>query len=282
VHTTLAALNSFGSILVRYLGIGFVLHLCVYGHSTITFCIIDLTKTQIMNRITTPLITIAFLLCQGLYADDNALPADKTSAGWQMLFDGKTLEGWSIKSGFATYKVEDGSIVGTTVKGSPNTFLCSDKKFGDFELTFEVKFDQFFNSGCQIRSKLRGDKYGGRAYGPQVEIEKSPGQSGFIYGEAAGGWQSPEPKSKDKAVNTHSHFKNDGWNQYRVLAVGQKIQTWINGNAVADLTYDEQRYKDNSEGFIGLQVHGVGNNPKEMSVRWKNIYIRKVEPAGDK
>jgi len=140
-----------------------------------------------------------------------------------------------------------------------------------------VKFDQFFNSGCQIRSKLKGDKHGGRVYGPQVEIEKSPGQAGFIYGEAAGGWQSPEPKSKDKAVSTHSHFKDDGWNVYRIVAKGRKIQTWINGNAVADLEYDEQRYKDNSEGFIGLQVHGVGKNPKPMSVRWKNIYIRPIK-----
>ncbi|MFT5130964.1 MAG: hypothetical protein ACI8W8_004597 [Rhodothermales bacterium] len=134
-----------------------------------------------------------------------------------------------------------------------------------------------------MRSKLRVDEkkdlakqYNGRVYGPQVEIEKSPGQSGFIYGESAGGWQSPEPKSKDKAVSTHSHFKNEGWNTYRIVANGRKIQTWINGNAVADLDYDEKRYKDNSEGFIGLQVHGVGGNSTPMSVRWKNIYIKQL------
>ncbi len=227
-----------------------------------------------MRKTSTTIIIAAILACQLVAAEDNTLTEEQKKEGWTLLFDGKTLDGWSIKSGFATYKVEDGSVVGTTKPGSPNTFLCSDAKFADFELTFEVKFDQFFNSGCQIRSKLRGDKHGGRVYGPQVEIEKSPGQAGFIYGEAAGGWQSPEPKSKDKAVSTHSHFKNDGWNQYRIIAKGRKIQTWINGNPVADLEYDEQRYKDNSEGFIGLQVHGVGKNPTPMGVRWKNIYIR--------
>lgn len=209
--------------------------------------------------------------------DDSAASEPQSSEGWVELFDGKTLDGWHIKSGTATYKIDDGCIVGTTIKGSPNTFLCSDQTFSDFELKFETKFDQFFNSGCQIRSKLKGDKFGGRVYGPQVEIEKSPGQSGFIYGEAAGGWQSPEPKSKDAKISTHSHFKNDGWNQYRVLAVGRRIQTWINGEQVADLEYDEERYKENSEGFIGLQVHGVGNKEEPMSVRWRNISIRKIE-----
>jgi hypothetical protein len=218
----------------------------------------------------------AVAFCHGAFAEDNTLTGKQKAAGWKMLFDGKTLDGWSIKSGFATYQVEDGAIVGTTKAKSPNTFLCSKETFADFELTFDVKFDQFFNSGCQIRSKLRGEKHGGRVYGPQVEIEKSPGQAGFIYGEAAGGWQSPEPKSKDKAVSSHQHFKNDAWNSYRVLAEGRRIRTWINGSLVADLEYDEKRYQDNAEGFIGLQVHGVGNNANPMSVRWKNIYIRPI------
>ena len=208
---------------------------------------------------------------------DNTLTEEELAAGWQLLFDGKTLDGWSIKSGYATYRVDKGTVAGTTVKNSPNTFLCSAQEFSDFELTFEVKFDQFFNSGVQIRAKLRGDDYGGRVYGPQIEIEKSPGQAGYIYGEDAGGWQSPEPKSKDKAVNTHSHFLNDDWNHYRIRAVGRRIQTWINGNPVADLIYDEQRYADNREGFIGLQVHGVGKRSNPMTVHWKNIYIRPIE-----
>lgn len=225
-----------------------------------------------------PIFLASILSFQLVFAEDNTLSEDQTAAGWQLLFDGKSIEeGWSPKSGYATFKIEDGAIVGTTIKSSPNTFLCSDQTFADFELTFEVKFDQFFNSGCQIRSKLKGEEHGGRVYGPQVEIEKSPGQAGFIYGEAAGGWQSPEPKSEDKAVNTHSHFKNEDWNHYRILAVGRRIQTWINGQMVADLEYDEQRYKDNSEGFIGLQVHGVGDNETPMSVRWKNLYIRPIK-----
>jgi hypothetical protein len=175
--------------------------------------------------------------------------------------------------------VDQGAIVGTTVAESPNTFLCSEKEFADFELSFEVKFDdQYFNSGVQIRAKLRGEGYGGRVYGPQVEIEVSPGQAGFIYGEAAGGWQSPEPQT-DASASAHNYFFNEDWNPYRILAIGRRIQTWINGNLVADLVYDEGRYMDNIEGFIGLQVHGIGDSKEKMSVRWKNIMIKHISPV---
>jgi len=68
-------------------------------------------------------------------------------AEWKALFDGKTLNGWEIRSGFAKYHVEDGVIVGTTVEGSPNTFLCTKKRYGDFILEFEVKVDPVLNSG---------------------------------------------------------------------------------------------------------------------------------------
>lgn len=215
-----------------------------------------------------------------VHAADNELTPQQKAEGWQRLFDGKTLDGWSVKSGFATYKVEDGTILGTTAPDSPNTFLVTDGKYADFELTFDVKLEHNeLNSGVQTRSKLKDDgKYGGRVYGPQVEIEGSPGQSGFIYGEAAGGWQSPEPQSKDKAVNEHSHFKNGEWNHYRVVEQGRRIQTWINGNKVADLMYDEKRYEENREGVIGLQVHGVGKRGP-FSVRWKNLFIKPLPAA---
>ena len=58
---------------------------------------------------------------------------------WSDLFNGKNLTGFSQKNGSATFEAKAGSIVGTTAKGSPNSFLCTDKLYGDFELTFEVK-----------------------------------------------------------------------------------------------------------------------------------------------
>ena len=79
---------------------------------------------------------------------------EKQQDEWISLFDGKTLDGWSVHSGFAKYHVEDGVIVGTTVKGSPNSFLCTDREYGDFILEFVVNVDPRLNSGVQIRSKI--------------------------------------------------------------------------------------------------------------------------------
>src|SRR6266568_7288567 len=70
---------------------------------------------------------------------------------WISLFDGKMLDGWTVKGGNAAYKVEDGMIVGTTVERSPNTFLCRGP-YSDFVLEFDVLCDKPLNSGVQIRS----------------------------------------------------------------------------------------------------------------------------------
>ena len=69
----------------------------------------------------------------GIMAAAGALPGDEHGQ-WVSLFDGKTLKGWEQLNGTATYVVEDGTIVGRTTEGSPNSFLCSKKKYGDFIL----------------------------------------------------------------------------------------------------------------------------------------------------
>ncbi|QDU80200.1 hypothetical protein Pla110_19240 [Polystyrenella longa] len=191
------------------------------------------------------------------------------------LFDGETLKGWTQKNGTATYRVEEGTIVGKTNEGSPNSFLCSDKLYGDFELEFDVKVADELNSGVQIRSQTKDGTNEGRVNGPQVEIEASGAngaEAGYIYGESTGrGWLTPE----DKLI-PHKHFKDGEWNHYKVVAKGPRIQTWINGHMVADLT-DEAIYESHPKGFLGLQVHGIGKGKGPYEVSWKNITIKELD-----
>jgi hypothetical protein len=208
-----------------------------------------------------------------------------TSSGqdqWISLFDGKTLEGWSIHSGHATYRVEDGAIVGQAVKNSPNSFLCTDREFSDFILEFEVLLeDDELNSGVQFRSQIaphelvfvfRNDKGqyqsntipADRVYGYQVEISAGGG-SGGVYDEARRAMMPwwPEEGSKESKV-----FKNKEWNAYRVECKGDAVKTIVNGVVVCDF-----RDALSDRGIIGLQVHDVGNNPTPFQVRWRNIRL---------
>lgn len=209
-----------------------------------------------------------------------ALPA---SAGeWRDLFDGQTLNGWVQRNGFATYRVEDGAIVGRTAAGSPNSFLCTATHFGNFELQFEVKVDDGLNSGVMIRSSQKTAASGqgrnnaiGRVWGPQVEIESSGAdgaESGYVYGEATGrGWLTPQER-----LVPHKVLRDGEWNAFRVVADGPRIQTWINGEAIEDLT-DEQAYAAHPGGFIGLQVHGIRSGSGPFEVAWRNLRIRPLD-----
>jgi hypothetical protein len=189
-------------------------------------------------------------------------------AEMQPLFDGKTLDGWRQCNGKATYHAEGGQIVGRTAEGSPNSFLCTEREYGDFILEYETKTDPALNSGVQVRSHQYATAVGrhpaGRVYGYQVETatEKS-GASGGIYDEARRAWVANI--AQDPVAS--KAFKDNQWNKYRVEARGDLIQTWVNGVPCAKLT-------DSMDlaGFIALQVHSYkGDKPAE--VRWRNIRI---------
>jgi len=208
--------------------------------------------------------------------------AERDENQWTDLFDGQTLDGWVHMNGSHTYSVEDSVIVGRTVKGSPNSFLCTKQEFADFELELEVMIDSVTNSGIQIRSKARpyteGEGYdlrAGRVNGPQVEMQRNHGPgtptTGLIYGEALGtGWLS----SHEKIQNGHHYLHNDGWNKLRIVAKGPRIQTWVNGYQVEDLS-NQEVYSTHSHGFIGLQIHGMESGAP-FTMRWRNLRIREL------
>ncbi len=210
-----------------------------------------------MSRIAVALLLVVSPIVS-LQADDHGLVE---------LFNGKNLDGWTQRNGTATYRVDGDMIVGTTNEGSPNSFLCTDKRYGDFELMFEVKVDSALNSGVQIRSQTKDDNPSERVNGPQVEIATN-GTAGYVYGEAAGGWMTPDDVRKP-----HQYFKDGEWNSYHVIAMGPNIQVWLNGKHVSDLTHQE-RFETHPNGFIGLQVHGIGAGQGPFEVRWRNIKLR--------
>jgi hypothetical protein len=200
--------------------------------------------------------------------------------GFVPLFDGKTLSGWVQRGGKAKYAVEDGAVVGSSVPNTANTFLCTEKDYGNFILELEFKVHPKLNSGVQIRSQCFDEPKeiehagksikipAGRVHGYQVEIDPSPrAYSAGIYDEGRRGWLA-DLKDNEPARKA---FKQDEWNKFRVECRGDSIKTWINGVAAVDL-------KDSMtpKGFIALQVHGVGKDEDARQVRWRNIRIKEL------
>ncbi len=205
-----------------------------------------------------------------------------------------TFTGWVKRGGNATYVVEGNEIVGSCVLNSGNTFLCTERTYGDFVLEYDFKVDPRLNSGVQIRSECFDQKtqvsWNGktfdtpakRVHGYQIEIDPEVTRdrwwSGGIYDEARRSWLYPGALGGDNNEFTDAGrklFRQGDWNHVRVEAIGDSIKTWFNGKPCAAI-------KDSMtlRGFIALQVHGIGNDKTKegAQVRWRNITIKDMTP----
>ncbi|MEM0969687.1 MAG: family 16 glycoside hydrolase, partial [Verrucomicrobiota bacterium] len=196
---------------------------------------------------------------------------------WVELFDGTSLEGWTERNKSGSFRVEDGAIIGTAKEGLGTTFLCTNESYGDFELEFHCKLmDPELNSGVQIRSRNRepkGKQTVGPVEGPQIEIAaKNPEKgsfSGNIFGQGWGAWLTPKESRKN-----HAFFVGGAWNAFRVLAQGDQVTVWINGNEVIKTSIPSERHETHPSGFIGLQIHGIKEGTGPYEVAWKDIRVR--------
>lgn len=214
-----------------------------------------------------------FIILSASLVFGGAMPllAQNNDKGWVSLFDGKTFSGWKRVAGDASYAIDNGMIVGTTIAGTPNTFLRTEKEYGDFVLELEVKIDDTTsNSGIQFRSRFdaNGNNGKGKVYGYQYELDPSSrAWTGGIYDEGRRDWLYPLMLNP----SAQKAFKQGAFNKVRIECTGHEIKTWINDVAAAYLvdTVD-------AKGLIALQVHGIGTNKalEGKKIYWKNIRIK--------
>ncbi len=210
------------------------------------------------------------LLCSTIFFIAVSVSAQQATGGWQNLFNGKDLTGWKRLGGTADYKVEDGIIVGRTVANSRNTFLVTEKEYGDFILEADVWVeDEEGNAGLQTRSHFDATAFNGegKVYGRQCEVDPSPRRwTGGIYDEGRRDWLYPMQLN---AQAQHA-FKKGTYNHFKVECIGNEMKTWVNGIATAYVvdTID-------AKGFIGLQVHGIKSaDHAGKKVCYKNVRIK--------
>jgi len=215
-------------------------------------------------------------------------------AEWQPLFDGKSLNGWHVKSkelektkGYWT--VTEGAIVAKTPNDQHGSvWLVSDKQYANFELKLKVQSYQGSNgnSGVQIRSQY--DTKSGDVNGPQVDIHpKGPWRTGFLWDQTKDvkSWLSPTQGAPASAKISHapkdwkwSHAGTDNvWNDILIICNGTNIKTIINGVTSVDYNgagvLDDATHKQLNVGLSGhimLQLH----KGQAIHLSFKDIYIK--------
>ncbi|MEQ9290234.1 MAG: DUF1080 domain-containing protein [Cyclobacteriaceae bacterium] len=208
--------------------------------------------------------------------------ATSTEAEVVSLFNGKDLNKW--RGDLRIWSVEDGCIVGQTTPENQieqNTFLIYQVPFSDFELTFKYKIIGG-NSGVQYRAKVL-DEQQFVVGGYQADMEAGINHSGILYEEKGRGILAKRGEEVaigadgKKDINQFAESKDiqakinmEQWNDYRIVAVGERLQHFINGNKTIDVT-DKETGKRADSGIFALQVH----KGPDMKVFFKDLKLVK-------
>jgi hypothetical protein len=182
---------------------------------------------------------------------NNVLTPNESKAGWQMLFDGRTLTGWQ-SSGQATWTVEEGAIRST---GQVSGYLRTTETFENFELSADFLADETMNSAIFVRcpADLKANVSPRTCY--EVNI-----------------FDPHELFPTGSVLDVHSTLPTriptaGKWNHYDIALNGSHIVVKLNGSTTVDAHDD--RFK---AGTIALQANGPGS--KGGAINFRNIKIR--------
>lgn len=204
-----------------------------------------------------------FALAAGTSAEPEAKP----------LFDGKTFNGWEGDTQ-KTWRIEDGTIVaGSATATAPrNEFLSTKARYENFELTlkFKVTGNKNVNAGVQFRTERIPDHH--EVSGYQADI--APNYDGHLYDESRRRKMLAEPDAATRK-QAQAAVGNDGWNTYKIRAVGDRIQLWFNGVMTVDYTEKDKAIP--RDGIIAVQIHGG----MRAIIAYKDIVIKEL-PASEK
>ncbi|MEM6366632.1 MAG: DUF1080 domain-containing protein [Planctomycetota bacterium] len=182
------------------------------------------------------------------------------------LFDGKTLGGWNGDPKW--FRVENGSIVAGSLKEKipHNQFLCTDKEYGDFELTVQAKLvGQGNNAGVQFRTKRIPNDTEVMGYQADIGFVEKGTCWGALYDESRRRrFLAESPEIALQAV------KRRQWNELKVIARGKRIQIFLNGTQTVDFTETDTSIP--VRGVIGLQVH----SGPPLEAHYRNLRIREL------
>lgn len=231
--------------------------------------------------------------------------SSQSEKGFKSIFDGKTLNGWIGDQNY--WRVENGNLVGEITPDKllkTNSFIVwQGGSPADFELKGEFNITEKGNSGINYRSEMFADvpnamkgyqadidgavRYTGQNYEERGrttlayrgQITSINAQTSPMTAEAVRAKVQRNAWSDLKVEGSVGHtdslktkIKSQDWNSFHIIAKGNRLQHFINGILMSDVT-DNDVVNGKSKGLIGVQVH-VG---PPMKVQYRNLRIKELK-----
>lgn len=225
--------------------------------------------------------SVTILGCTSNKQEINTLTKKEIKEGWELLFDGKTMDNWKTFNGgeVTGWKIVDGEMHNSGVGSDYGGDIITKKQFTSFELFFEWKIAPESNSGVffHVEEGLTNAIY---ESGPEYQLIDD------------NGWPAKLKPSQYSGANYDMHAPQnaevkplDEWNVTRIIVYGPKVKHWLNGKKVVEYELwtdawnelkasskwaERPNYGMAKTGHIGLQDHGG-------LTRFRNIKIRELE-----
>lgn len=193
----------------------------------------------------------------------NALTSAERDAGWQLLFDGNSLDGWRANENPDSFRVQDGSIV---VRGERAHLFyvgpVENHDFRDFELRLEVMTMPGANSGVYFHTAWQDEGWPAKGYEVQVNNTQSdPKRTGGLYAVD----DNFEAPAADRT-----------WFEMTLRVQGRHITTFVDGKPIADYTEpaDPKRPADMAGRVLGSGTFALQAHDPDSEVHYRNIRVR--------
>ena len=233
---------------------------------------------------------LKFLLCIGITAffmsscattSHNKLTLEEKNAGWQLLFDGKTLNGWRDYNGeklTAPWFAADGTIQAKGGGGDAHGYIVTKKNYENFDLVWDWKIAEGGNSGMLYHVVENPAFKVPYVTGPEYQLIDDIG-----FPEKLEDWQKTAADYAMHLADTKKSLKPAGeWNTSRILFDNGHVEHWLNGEKVVEFeawTEDWFRRKHSGKwenapeyglactGVICLQDHGSAAWFRNMKIK---------------
>ena len=186
-----------------------------------------------MRTLTTVSVITGLLILTGCAGNFNKLTSEEAEQGWELLFDGKSLDQWRLynSEGTGTWGVEDGCLTADGTGSDSTGYIISKKEYASFDLKFDWKIAPEGNSGVMYHV-VESDRFNTPYLtGPEYQLIDDSGWPGELeeWQKTGADYAMYLPDTAKKILN-----KPGEWNSSRILFDNGHAEYWLNGEKIIE------------------------------------------------